>query len=75
MLKVVKNDITNLTVQEIESLISSAGYEQIIDKPNRVVNNCISCIDLMFCTNQNAICNYGVDFSVFKKCHHNIIHV
>ena len=75
MLKVVENDITNSTAQEIDSLISSAGYEQIIDKPTHVVNNCISCIDVIFCRNQNVICNYGVDVSVFKKCHHNIIHV
>ena len=29
--------------------------------------------DLIFCTNQNVISNYGVDVSVFKTCHHNII--
>ena len=34
----------------------------------------MSCIDLIFCTNQNVISNYGVDVSMFKKCHHNIIH-
>ena len=32
------------------------------------------CIDLILSTNQNVIFNYGVDFSMFKKCHHNIIH-
>ena len=32
------------------------------------------CIDLIFCTSQNVICNCGVDVSMFKKCHHNIIH-
>ena len=34
----------------------------------------MSCIDLIFCTNQNVISNYGVDVSMFKKCHHNVIH-
>ena len=33
----------------------------------------MSCIDLLFCTNQNIISNYGVDVSIFDKCHHNII--
>ena len=33
----------------------------------------MSCIDLLFCTNQNTISNYGVDVSIFDKCHHNII--
>ena len=28
------------------TLISSTGYAQIIDKPNHVVNNSMSCIDL-----------------------------
>ena len=34
----------------------------------------MSCIDLILSTNQNVIFNYGVDFSMFKKGHHNIIH-
>ena len=69
-----KNDITNSTGQETESLTSSAGYKEIIDKSTHVINNCMSCIDLRFCTNQNVISIYGVDVSMFKKCHHNIIH-
>ena len=43
-----KNDITNSTGQEIDSLTSSAGYKQIIDKPTHVINNSMSCIDLIF---------------------------
>ena len=45
----------------------------MIDKPIHVVNNSISCIDLLFRTNQNTISNYGVDVSIFDKCQHNII--
>ena len=33
----------------------------------------MSCIDLLFCTDQNTVPSYGVDFSIFDKCHHNII--
>ena len=69
-----KNGINNPEGQEIESLTSSAGYKQIIDKPTHVINNSMSCIDLIFCTSQNVISNYGVDVSLFNKCHHNIIH-
>ena len=69
-----KNDINNPAGQEIESLTSSAGYKQIIDKPTHVIDNSMPCIDLIFCTNQNVISNYGVDVSLFNKCHHNIIH-
>ena len=63
-----KNYINNATGQETDSLTSSAGCKQIIDKPTRVLNNSMSCIDLIFCTNQNVISNYGVDVSMFKKC-------
>ena len=35
----------------------------------------MSCIDLIFCTNQSAVSNYGVDVAIFDKCHHNIIYV
>ena len=69
-----KNDISNPAGQEIESLTSSAGYKQITDKPRHVINNSMSCIDLICCANQNVISNYGVDVSLFNKCHHNIIH-
>ena len=34
----------------------------------------MSCIDLIFCTNQSLISNHGVDASIFDKCHHNIIY-
>ena len=34
----------------------------------------MSCIDLIFCNNQSAISNHGVDASIFDKCHDNIIY-
>ena len=68
-----ENDITNLTGEEIDTLTSSAGYAQIIDKPTHILNNSMSCIDLIFCTNKNITSNHGVDVSIFDKCHHNII--
>ena len=33
----------------------------------------MSCIDFLFYTNQNIISNYGVDVSIFDKCHRDII--
>ena len=59
--------------RNLNSLTSSAGYSQIIDKPTHIVNNSMSCIDLIFCTNTNVISKHGVDVSIFEKCHHNII--
>ena len=55
-----QNDIANSAGHEIDYLILSTGYKQIIDKPTHVVNNSMS------------ISNYGVDVSIFDKCHLNI---
>ena len=33
----------------------------------------MSCTDVLFCTSQNTNSGYGVDVSIFDKCHHNII--
>ena len=55
------------------TLISSAGYSQIIHRPTHIVNNSMSCIDLIFCNNANVISKLGVDVPIFEKCHRNII--
>ena len=34
----------------------------------------MSCIDLIFCTNQSLISNRGVDVSIFDECHRNTIY-
>ena len=70
--KCCNKDITNSVGREIDTLTSSAGYKQIINKPTHIVNNSSSCIDLIFCNNFNLLSNYGVDLSLFEKCHHNI---
>ena len=66
-------EITNSVGREIYTLTSSAEYKQFIHKPNHFLNNSSSCIDLIFCNNLNLPSNYGVDLSLFEKCHHNII--
>ena len=43
-----QNDITNSIGQEIDSLTLSTGYKQMNDKPTHVINNSMSCIDLLF---------------------------
>ena len=63
----------NLFDREIDTLTSSAGFKQIINKPTHIANNSSSCTDLIFCNNLNLFSNYGVDLSLFEKCHHNII--
>ena len=69
-----RNHIKNFAGKEIDFLTSSAGYTQISDKHTYVINKSNSCIDLIFCTNQNVISKYGVDASLFDKCHHIVIY-
>ena len=57
-----QNDITNSAGQGIDSLTSSTGHREIIDKPTHVASNSMLCVDILFCTNQNAILNYGIIF-------------
>ena len=57
----------------IHSLTTSVGYTQFIDQPNHTINNSSSCIDLVFISNPNIICNLGVKLFLFNKCHYNSI--
>ena len=72
-LKLVEKLITSSVGQELDSLTSSAGCSQIIDKPTHIVNNSNSCTDLIFCTNTNVISKHRVHVSIFEKYYHNII--
>lgn len=62
-----ENDITNSVGQELDSITSSAGYSQIVDKPTQIVNNSISCINLIFRTNANVISKHRVYVSILKN--------
>ena len=61
------NDITNANGRAHDTLTSSVGYKQIINKPTHPVNNSFSCADLIFCDNLNISSNYGVDPQYLKK--------
>ena len=56
---------------EIDTLPSSARYKQIINKPTHIANDSSSCTEFTLCN--NLISNYGVDLSLFRQRHHNII--
>ena len=59
--------------QEINFVTSSAGYPQILGRPRHVINNSMTCIDLIFLTNEKVVSKYGVDASIFDKYYYNII--
>ena len=62
-----KNDIINSAGLELDSLASSAGYTQIMDKTTHVIRSLMSCIDLISFTNVNVIPKNDVDISNFDK--------
>ena len=45
-----------------------------IDKSTHFINESSSCIDLIFSSNVNLTKNCGVEQSLYKTCHHNIIY-
>ena len=53
-------------------IATTAGYSQLINKPTHFINGTSSCIDLIFSSNVSFIRNYGIEQSIYEKCHHNI---
>ena len=51
---------------------NSEGRE--INKPTNVTKESFTGIDLIFATRPNLIRETGVELSIFKKCHHNLIY-
>ena len=59
---------------EISFLTSSVGYSQLIDQPTHITKGSSSCIDLISTSNPTFISASGVELSLYKKCHHNLIY-
>ena len=66
-------DIDSKAGKELDSLTSTAGYTQLIDKPTHFFSGGCSCIDLIFCNKPELISEYGIDHSLFQTYHHNLI--
>ena len=60
--------------KELDSITSSTGYSQIIDKPTHFTNNSSSCIDFLFTSKLSIIVDLGIEKSLYSSCHHNIIY-
>ena len=59
---------------ELDSITTTAGYSQMINKPTHSINESSSCIDLIFPSNTTFAKNCGSELSIYEKCHHNIIY-
>ena len=62
------SDKDNKAGCELDNITTSAGYSQMID------NESSSCIDLIFSSNPSLTKNWGIEHSIYDKCHHNIIY-
>lgn len=67
-------DISDNIVKELDTVRSTAGYSQSIDKPTHLTNHSFSCIDLIFTRNPNIPVDSGIARSLCSSCHHDIIY-
>ena len=66
-------DVNANADKELDSLISTAGYTQLIYKPTHFFSGGSSCINLIFCNKLKIVSESGIDHSLFQTCHHNPI--
>ena len=71
------NDIRLIKITHPEKLYRlmqvTAGYSQLINQTNHCIIGSSSCIDLIFTSNTNLVTDFGVDPTLYKTCHHNLI--
>ena len=64
----------NNAAEEIpQSYATTEGYSQLVNKPTDCANGSSSCIDLIFTSNTNLVTDNGVDPTLYRTCHHNLI--
>ena len=72
-----QNGICFIKIMRLEKLCGSyattEGYSQLVNKPTDCANGSSSCIDLIFTSNTNLKTDNGVDPTLYKTCHHNLI--
>ena len=49
------------------------GLTQIIHEPTYTLESSVSCIDLVFSSQENLVTNSGVHSSLHPNCHHQIV--
>ena len=67
-------DISDNIGEELDTITSTAGCSQIIDKPTHFTNNLFSCVDLIFTSNRSILVDSGIKKCLSSSCHHDIIY-
>ena len=68
-----KANITSLEGSENDTIISSYGLNQLIQKPTHILKSLPSCIDLIFTSQQNLVMESGIHSSLHSNYHHQIV--
>ena len=66
-------DKHNAAGETLQTYATTARYSQLINKPTHCVNGSSSCINLIFTSYTNLVTDFGVDPTLYKTYHHNLI--
>ena len=68
-----KNDITLYKGSKLQILTCSHGLHQLINQPACLLDSCSSCIDLIFTSQPNLVMESGVQISLHRNCHNQLV--
>ena len=66
-------DNTSYEGSILNELLPQYGLTQIIHEPTHILESSVSCIDLIFTSQENLVTNSGVHSSLHPNCHHQIV--
>ena len=66
-------DNTSYEGSILNELMAQYGLTQIIHEPTHILESSVSCIDLIFTSQENLVTNSGVHSSLHPNCHHQIV--
>ena len=65
-------DSTTIEGTRLDSLVSTHGFHQLISEPTHILENLLSCIDLIFTDQSSLIVDCGVHPTLHENCHYQI---
>ena len=63
---------TTMEGTRLDSLVSTHGFHQLISEPTHILQNLLSCIDLIFIDQPSLVVDSGVHPTLHENCHHQI---
>ena len=56
----------------LDSLVSTNGFHQLLSEPTHILQNSLSCTDLVFTDQPRLVVDSGVHPAPHENCHHHI---